>query len=356
MKLTKVEQQHYNRHLILPEIDVAGQLKLKEASALVVGVGGLGCPVLQYLTAAGVGNIGVLDDDIVDKSNLQRQILYTYDDIGKNKAKSVIERLQRLNPFVNFTAYPERLTKENAINLFDKYDIVIDGSDNFPTRYLINDAAVLADIPVVFGSIFKFEGQVSVFNYKNGPTYRCLYPTPPKPGSVPNCSEIGVLGVLPGIIGCLQANEVLKIILNLGDILSGKLLTFNALSMNQMMFSFKKDTSICIESLYESYQLFCGTFKAIKEISFEEYEKNKSEYNVLDVRTYQEYKVRNIYGMHIPLSELPQRLEEVPENKKLLVVCKSGIRSKVASELLQDNGFENEIVNLKEGFFDYGSN
>ena len=351
MKLTKGEQQHYNRHLILQEIDVAGQLKLKKASVLVVGAGGLGCPVLQYLTAAGVGNIGVLDDDVVDKSNLQRQILYTYDDIGKNKAKSVIERLQRLNPFVNFTAYPERLSKENAIVLFEKYDIVIDGSDNFPTRYLINDTAVLANIPVVFGSIFKFEGQVSVFNYKNGPTYRCLYPTPPKLDAVPNCSEIGVLGVLPGIIGCLQANEALKIILHLGGVISGKLVTFNALSMNQLIFSFKKDTSICIESLDENYQLFCGTFKAVKEINSEEYEKNQSEYNVLDVRTDEEYKVHHIKSIHIPLSELPQRLKEIPENKKLLVVCKSGVRSKLAIELLQNNDFKKEVVSLKNGLF-----
>ena len=208
---------------------------------------------MQYLSAAGVGTIGVVDDDNVDQSNLQRQILYTHQDIGKNKAESSAKRLKSLNPFVDFKVYRTRLTTKNVLNLFKNYDLIVDGTDNFPSRYLINDAAVLTDKPIIFGSIFKFKGQLSVFNYKNGPTYRCLFPTPPKANEVPNCSEIGVLGVLPGIIGSLQANEVLKIILGLGEILTGKLLTFDTLSMNQRLLTFKKNPSISITKLEEEY-------------------------------------------------------------------------------------------------------
>jgi adenylyltransferase/sulfurtransferase len=235
MSLSKAEQQQYNRHLILDEIGELGQLKLKKAKVLVIGAGGLGCPILQYLSAAGVGTIGVVDDDTIEKSNLQRQVLYSHDDIGDFKAEVAANKLAGLNPYVNFEIYLQRLNKEIAVELFLKYDVIVDGSDNFPTRYLVNDAAILTNKPVVFGSIFKFEGQVSVFNYNNGPSYRCLYPNPPKSEDVPNCSEIGVLGVLPGIIGALQANEVLKLVLGIGEILSGKLLTYNALNMQQLI-------------------------------------------------------------------------------------------------------------------------
>ena len=221
MSLSPEENIQYSRHLILNEIGEIGQKKLKASKVLVIGAGGLGCPILQYLTAAGVGTIGIVDFDTVDKTNLQRQILYTHKDIGAFKAEVAANRLAELNPFVNFKIYVEKLTNKNASNLFSSYDIVVDGSDNFPTRYLINDAAVLANKPVVFGSIYKFEGQVTVFNYQNGPTYRCLFPNPPQPSTVPNCSEIGVLGVLPGIIGSIQANEVIKIICEIGQVLSG---------------------------------------------------------------------------------------------------------------------------------------
>ncbi|WAC01263.1 molybdopterin-synthase adenylyltransferase MoeB [Lacinutrix neustonica] len=349
MNLSTAEKQQYNRHLILEDIGVEGQLKLKQASVLVIGAGGLSCPVLQYLTAAGVGKIGIVDDDTVDQSNLQRQILYNHKDIRKNKAEAAASHLQLLNPFISFDTYNARLTKENALALFKKYSIIVDGTDNFPTRYLINDAAILLKKPVVFGSIFKFEGQVSVFNYNNGPSYSCLYPTPPKPNEVPNCSEIGVLGVLPGIIGSLQANEVLKIILGLGNVLSGKLLTFNALSMKQTIFSFKKNTTVRMEALQEDYQAFCGIPKVTKEISFEEYKAQSSHYNLLDVRTQREREECHIKSIHIPLAELALRVGEIPQDKSLLVFCKSGVRGKLAIEILQNKGFKETLVNLKDG-------
>jgi adenylyltransferase/sulfurtransferase len=352
MELTTAEKKQYSRHLILEEIGLEGQLKLKKATVLVIGAGGLGCPVLQYLSAAGVGCIGLIDDDVVEQSNLQRQILYTLKDIGKSKVESAAKRLQLLNPFIKFDAHKTRLTKDNALELFEKYDLIVDGSDNFPTRYLINDAAVLLKKPVVVGAIFKLEGQVAVFNYKNGPTYRCLYPTPPKPNEVPNCSEIGVLGVLPGIIGSLQANEVLKIILNIGDVLSGKLVTFNALSMKQLMLSFEKNISISITALDANYEMLCGISTSTKEISFAAYKEQSLHFNVLDVRTLIERNEGALDSIHIPLDELPQRLHEVPQNKNLLVFCKSGMRSKLAIELLQNNGFKKELVNLKGGLLE----
>lgn len=349
MNLSTEEQQQYSRHLILDEISDSGQLKLKQAKVLVIGAGGLGCPILQYLAAAGVGTIGIVDHDRIDQSNLQRQILYTHDDLGEFKAEVAASKLSRLNPFITFKIHLKKLTVENAIQLFSKYDIIVDGTDNFPTRYLVNDAAILTNKPVVFGSIFKFEGQVSVFNYKSGPTYRCLYPTPPKPNEVPNCSEIGVLGVLPGIIGSLQANEVLKIILELGRVLSGKILTYNALSSEQLIFNFKKNTAIHIEALRDNYESFCGITYEITEITFEDYLKNKLNYNVLDVRTLAERHDYSIESLHIPLNELDKRLDEIPKNKALLVYCKSGIRSKAAIEILNKNNFSKQTVNLKGG-------
>ena len=220
----------YSRHIILSEIGQIGQDRISNTKVLVIGAGGLGCPILQYLTAAGVGTIGIIDFDVVELSNLQRQVLFGTSSLGKNKAIAAKARLEDLNDSISIIAYPEPLTYQNAIALFNQYNIIVDGSDNFETRYLVNDACIITNKPLVFGAIYKFEGQVSVFNYQNGPSYRCLFPTPPKKDSVPNCSEIGVLGVLPGIIGSMQANEVLKIILGLGNSLSGKLLCYNALT------------------------------------------------------------------------------------------------------------------------------
>lgn len=351
MELSPEEKKHYNRHLILNEIGLEGQLKLKKAKVLVVGAGGLGCPILQYLTAAGVGTIGVIDDDEVAVSNLQRQILYTYDDVGKSKAIAAVTHLSRLNPFVNFQSYQEKLTSKNAVELFEQFDIVVDGSDNFPTRYLCNDAAILAKKPLVFGAIYKFEGQVSVFNYQNGPTYRCLYPNAPKPNEVLNCSEIGVLGVLPGIIGCLQANEVLKIICELGVVLRGKLLTFDALKMQQLLVHFEKTDEAKISELQSDYNFFCGIIASIEEISVPQLESNKEIYNLLDVREDCERAQYHIGGQHIPIGELQERFDEINLDKDLVVYCKSGVRSEKAIEILKKLHFSKRLINLKEGCF-----
>lgn len=252
MFFTSEEKEQYNRHFVLPEIGEQGQQQLKNAKVLVVGAGGLGCPILQYLTAAGVGTIGIIDGDTVSTSNLQRQVLYTVADVGNPKVLVAQKRLEALNPFVKLQPFVEYLSKENAIHLFRQFDIVVDASDNFPTRYLINDASILTGKPLIFGSISKFEGQVTVFNYQNGGSYRCLYPQPPKTAASDG-SALGVLGVLPGIIGCLQANEVIKIICGIGDVLSGKLLTYNVLSMQQLILKYKKTALANITALAEEY-------------------------------------------------------------------------------------------------------
>jgi molybdopterin/thiamine biosynthesis adenylyltransferase/rhodanese-related sulfurtransferase len=346
MNLSQEEQKQYNRHLILNEIGGNGQLKLKKAKVLVIGAGGLGCPILQYLTAAGVGTIGIIDHDTIDQSNLQRQILYAHEDIGNYKVEVAAKKLAGLNPFINFKPYTQKLNSAIAIELFSLYDIIVDGSDNFPTRYLVNDASVLTNKPVVSGSIFKFEGQVSVFNYLNGPTYRCLFPSPPKSEEVPNCSEIGVLGVLPGIIGSLQANEVIKIICGIGNVLTGKLLIYDALTLQQSLLSFEKNENIQINSLDGDYNAFCGVNSDILEISLKELEQASS-YNLLDVRTSAERNDHHLGGQHIPLDQLKQRSHEICQDKPLIVYCKSGIRSKEAIKLLKQLGFSNQLINLK---------
>ncbi len=350
--LSNEEKAQYSRHLILNEIGTEGQEKLKQAKVLVIGAGGLGCPILQYLTAAGVGTIGIIDNDVVDQSNLQRQILYTHNDIGKHKASVAASRLKLLNPYIHFNTYIEYLSKDNALQLFSEYDIIVDGSDNFPTRYLVNDAAVISNKPVVFGSIFKFEGQVSVFNYKNGPTYRCLFPNPPQADAVPNCSDIGVLGVLPGIIGAFQANEVIKLICEIGIPLSGKLLSYNALSMQQHIFSYQKNATIIINTLDKDYDGFCGVFANAEDITYDEFQKQSTHYNLLDVRTDLEREIDHIGGFHIPLDELEERYNEIPQDKPLVVYCKSGMRSQAAIDLLYDNNFGATLINLKNGLLD----
>ncbi len=354
--LSNEEKQQYNRHLILDEIGTQGQEKLKAAKVLVIGAGGLGCPVLQYLTAAGVGTIGVIDNDVVDQSNLQRQILYTIDDIGKPKAEVAVARLSKLNPFVFFKTYVEKLDIDNAIDTIESYDIVVDGSDNFPTRYLVNDACVLADKPLVFGSIFKFQGQVTVFNYKGGPTYRCLFPDPPAPDTVPNCSAIGVLGVLPGIIGSLQANEVIKMITGIGQVLDGKLMYMDTLTMEQQIVNFQKNEELTIAVLATDYDFFCGIGiqdTNIVEISAEALEKDREQYEVLDVRTVAEFEQFNIGGIHIPLDELSARIKTIITTKPLVVCCQTGIRSKRAIEILSEERDDLEVLNLRSGLLAY---
>ena len=350
MILTNEEKEQYKRHLSLQKIGEKGQLKLKKAKVLVVGAGGLGCPVLQYLTAAGVGTIGIIDDDVIDQSNLQRQVLYTINDIGASKVVTAARRLAKLNPFVNFNVYQEKLTKENAVSLFFKYDIIVDGSDNFSTRYLANDAAVITKKPLVYGAILMFQGQVSVFNYNGSATYRCLYPTPPRPSDSPNCEEIGVLGVLPGIIGSLQANETIKIICGIGAVLANKLLIYNSLDMQQTIVTFKRERTSDIIALAPNYNLFC-TRTITEEISLDALQKFKEKYNLLDVRETWEREEYNIGGQHIPLKALLLRSNEVYTNKDLVVYCKSGIRSRKAITILESLNFNAKILNLRGGCF-----
>ena len=355
--LSQEEKNQYHRHIILEEFGQEGQERLKKAKVLVIGAGGLGCPVLQYLTAAGVGTIGIVDFDVVDQSNLQRQILYTTEDIGKPKAEQAAKRLSLLNPFVNFEIHNYKLHKDNAELLFSAYDVIVDGSDNFATRYLVNDACVLTGKPLVFGSIFKFQGQVTVFNYNNGPTYRCLFPEPPGPDEVPNCSEVGVIGVLPGIIGTLQANETIKLITGIGKILDGSLLYFDALTMSQQIVKFSKNEDIEITRLEDDYDVFCGVSdnnsSSIKEILAEELKSNPEKYTILDVRTEREFQQFNIGGLHIPLDELDDRYQEINKELPIVVCCQSGVRSIKAINLLFNLNAGLELINLKKGLASY---
>lgn len=344
------EYQQYSRHLLLDTIGEEGQHKLKKAKVLVVGAGGLGCPILQYLTAAGIGAIGIIDADVVDATNLQRQVLFRHSDIGKNKALMAAESLGQLNPYIQFKVYQEYITIANALEIIQEYDIVVDGSDNFPTRYLVNDACVIVNKPLVFGSIFKFEGQVSLFNFNNGPTYRCLFPIPPKNGDVPNCSEIGVLGVLPGIIGSLQANEVIKLICEIGEPLSGKLLTFNALTLSQAIFSFSKNMEIVIDRLDQNYESFCGIDISVTEIESSDFLQNEKNYTLVDVRTQEERQQFNIGGLHMPFENLESSLQELRESTKPIVFyCQTGIRSKQAASIGQNLLSNVKFYSLKGG-------
>jgi sulfur-carrier protein adenylyltransferase/sulfurtransferase len=354
--LSAPELNRYDRHLILPEIGLEGQQKLKAAKVLVIGCGGLGSPLLQYLTAAGVGTIGVLDFDVVDESNLQRQVLFSVKDIGKPKAEVAIEKLKEQNPFVKFVLHHTKLRSENALEILKDYDIIADGTDNFPTRYLVNDACVLLGKTNVFASVNRFEGQVSVFNYspkngERGPDYRDLFPHPPAPETVQNCAEAGVLGVLPGIIGSIQANEVIKIITGAGEPLSGKLFLLNSLSMETNIIQFTKDnTRNPIEKLID-YDLFCSS-SGIKEITVTEFvhwKEKKDDFQLVDVRESFEYETANIGGLHIPLAELEKRISEIEKNKKVVIHCRSGNRSKQAIQLLEKKFGYNNLYNLKGG-------
>ena len=336
--LNSVEKERYDRHLILPEFGEAAQLKLKKSKVLVVGAGGLGCPALLYLTAVGVGTIGIIDGDKVDVSNLQRQVLFNTSDVGANKAEVAADRLRLQNDLIKIKAYPFLLTNNNALDLFSEYDVIVDGTDNFATRYLCNDAAVIANKPLIHGSIFKFEGQVSVFNYENGPTYRCLFPEPPSPNSVPSCSEIGVLGVLPGIIGNYQALETIKVITDIGEPLSGKLLCINTLNNSQQVLEFEKDpVHSQVEQLQDNYEHFCGFNPLVKEISYSEAELllHSADYRLVDVREIDEYENYNIGGLNLPLST--SNFERSNQSQTPVFICQKGIRSKNAANLFSEN-------------------
>jgi adenylyltransferase/sulfurtransferase len=352
-ELSKEELARYHRHLIMPEVGPGGQKKLKGAKVLCIGAGGLGAPLSLYLTAAGVGTIGLVDFDVVDASNLQRQVIYTTEDVGKSKLQQAKKRLQALNPNVNIVLHEERLSSQNALSIFAQHDVIADGTDNFPTRYLVNDACVLTGKPNAYGSIFRFEGQVSVFGAKDGPCYRCLYPEPPPPGLVPSCAEGGVLGVLPGAVGTLQAIETLKLILGIGKPLVGRLMLFDALEMSWRTLKLKKnpDCPVCgknptVKALID-YEQFCGLKEpapALPEISVEELKaklERKEPFVLLDVREPHEYEIAKIAGSKlIPLGTLPQRLTELEKGKRYVVHCKMGGRSAKAVKLLRENGFD----------------
>lgn len=351
--LTAAEKTRYARHLTLPEIGPAGQQKLREAAVLVIGCGGLGCPVLQYLTAAGVGTLGLLDADTVDESNLQRQVLFATADVGQLKVDAAHARLTAQNPFVHLPRHAVRLTAANALSLLAAYDVIVDCSDNFATRYLVNDACVLLGKPLVFGAIFRFEGQLSVFNYQNGPTYRCLYPEPPAPGDMPSCADSGVLGVLPGIVGTLQANETLKLILGLGEVLAGKLLVFNALAMQFQTFTFQAIKANQHVTGLADYEVLCGV--GVPEITAAELKHllhRQAPLQLLDVREPDEYARRNIGGRLVPLGSLPQALPGLDRAVPIVVHCQSGARSRQAAQLLLDHGFP-LVRSLQNGLADF---
>ena len=367
MKLTDKEKNRYNRHLILDKVGEAGQLKLKQAKVLVVGAGGLGCPVLQYLAAAGVGTIGIIDNDKVDESNLQRQVLYNTEDIGQLKAEVAAKKLAIQNPLININSIVERLTAKNAINIFQEYDIIVDGTDNFATRYLINDASVITEKPLVFGSIYKFEGQVAVFNYKNSPSYRCLFSEAPTPGTVLNCSEIGVLGVLPGLIGMYQANEVVKIILEIGNILNGQVMLLNTLDnsrhiikvvRNEEEIAKVKERANSFDSF--DYDYFCNASnnENNKEISSTDFsEAIKDGILILDVREeYEEPKIEGTNVICIPMAEVTSKVAQLDKQNKMIVCCQNGNRSKAVIEQLEkEYGFTN-LVGLKGGISTWDKN
>ena len=321
---------------------------------LVIGCGGLGCPVLQYLAAAGVGFLGVIDYDLVDISNLQRQILFSTEDTGKPKVSVAKDKLEKYNPYIKIIAFNERLEVSNALDIITQFAIIVDCTDNFSTRYLVNDACVILDKPLVSGSIYKFEGQVTVFNYLNGPTYRCLYPNPPQQEIVSNCNETGVLGTLTGLTGTLMANEVIKIITGMGNVLNGKLLTFDLLTTRFQTFEYKLDPKNReINKLSTDYNMTCVA--EIKEITPQELKEKlfrNEPLQIIDVREPEEFLERNIGGMLIPLGQLERNMDKIKKDIPAILVCRSGVRSMHAAKILQRNNF-NKLYNLKGGLIEY---
>ena len=365
-ELTHEEIRRYSRHLIMPEVGPEGQRKLKQSSVLLIGTGGLGAPLALYLAAAGVGRLGLVDFDVVDESNLQRQIIHGVNTIGVPKIESARARIADLNPLVEVSTYNTQLSSENALDIMRPYDIVIDGTDNFPTRYLVNDACVLLGKPNVYGSIFRFEGQASVFATEDAPCYRCLYPEPPPPGLVPSCAEGGVLGVLPGIIGAIQATEAIKLIIGQGTTLAGRLLLFDALEMRFRELKLRKnpDCPVCgtnptVTELID-YQQFCGLdtlpagLPAEARITAEELALKLAEGNgrspfLLDVREPHEWEIAHLEGATlVPVNTLAGYLDELPRDTPIVVYCKSGARSARATQLMKDAGFQ-EVRNLEGG-------
>src|SRR5438874_3055906 len=372
-QLTNDEFKRYSRHLIMPEVGVEGQRKLKAASVLCIGAGGLGSPVAMYLAAAGVGTLGIVDFDVVDFSNLQRQILHGTSDVGRSKLDSASDRLNAINPEVRIETYETALSSENALDLFEPYDIIVDGTDNFPTRYLVNDACVLLGKPNVYGSIFRFEGQASVFGLKTGPCYRCLYPEPPPPGLVPSCAEGGVLGVLPGIIGTIQAMEAIKLTLGIGEPLVGRFLIFDALRMKFRELKLRKDPDCPVCGTHPTvtklidYEQFCGIHPAAPEpiavasanpteitsVELKQRLDRGDNLKIVDVREPNEYQINRIPGSTlIPLGDVPKRANELDREDEIVVHCKMGGRSAKAADFLRSVGFK-RVLNLKGGILDW---
>src|ERR1700676_2180541 len=365
ISLNKEEILRYSRHLILPEVGMEGQLKLKNAKVLMVGAGGLGAPLGLYLAASGVGRVGIVDFDVVDFSNLQRQVIHGTKDVGRKKLDSAADSMLDINPYMKVDKFDTAITSENALDIIKDYDMVVDGTDNFPTRYLINDACVLLKKPNVYGSIFRFEGQATIFAYPGGPCYRCLYPEPPPPGLVPSCAEGGVLGVLPGIVGSIQAMETIKLILGAGEPLVGRLLLFDALAMRFRELKLKRnpDCPMCgdhrtITKLID-YEEFCGIrgeeappmTDGIPEISAKDLKVRQdrgADLFIPDVREPHEYQICNLNGKLIPLGELPRRVNELDSSREMVVHCRSGKRSADAIHFLQKAGFK-KLWNLKGG-------
>jgi adenylyltransferase/sulfurtransferase len=369
--LSQDEIKRYSRHLIMPEVGMDGQRRLKAGSVLCIGAGGLGSPAAMYLAAAGVGRIGIVDFDVVDFSNLQRQLLHGTPDVGRSKLHSAKDRLQALNPHVHVDTYETSLSSENALKLFEPYDVILDGTDNFPTRYLVNDACVLTGKPNAYGSIFRFEGQASVFGVKEGPCYRCLYPEPPPPGLVPSCAEGGVLGVLPGIIGVIQATESIKLILGIGEPLIGRFLIYDALKMRFRELKLRKDPDCPVCGTHPTvtklidYQQFCGIrpepqmeARAMNDWEISPVELKRrldagEDLFILDVREPNEYQINRIAGSTlIPLGELPRRYQELPRDREIIAQCKMGGRSAKAMEYLKTVGFTN-VKNLRGGILEW---
>jgi len=353
--LTQDEIRRYSRHLVMPEVGREGQERLKAARALVVGAGGLGSPVAMYLAAAGIGKLGLVEFDRVEESNLQRQVLFGQSDIGRPKIEVALERLREINPLIEIATHQSRIDSANAMTLLADYDLVVDGSDNFPTRYLVNDACVLAGIPDVYGSIFRFEGQVSIFWGARGPCYRCLFPEPPPPGLVPSCAEGGVLGVLPGIIGSLQANEVIKLVLGVGDPLVGRLVIFDALSLRFRELRLKKSLQCPVCSAQATltelidYEAFCGSDQAESlpdevNISVSQLQRRQQQGRrplLVDVRTQREWEICRLQGAQLlPLAELANRWQELDSEREIVVYCHHGHRSARAVDFLRRVGLE----------------
>ncbi len=371
---SKAEIERYSRHIIIPEFNVRGQERLKAGSVLVIGSGGLGSPLLLYLAAAGVGRIGIVDFDVVDDSNLQRQVLFDVHDVGKPKAMTAAKKIKALNPHIEVEVFDTRLDPSNALDLVSKFDIVADGSDNFQTRYLVNDACVLSGKSVVYGSVFRFDGQVSVFNYlhadgSRGPNYRDLHPLPPPPGSVPSCAEGGVLGVLPGIIGSLQANEAIKLLSGIGEPLSGKIFVFDALRFESRILKISRDPANPLTGTHPvqkgliNYEEFCGlpngsagTAIGIREISpleLAEWRKSGKEFQLIDVRELYEYEIANLGGELIPVSTVLSKYELISREGDVVVYCRTGVRSAKAIGELQKNFGFNNLFNLRGGILAY---